>query len=176
MANLSSGAAGDGGTALFSECGNYRYLLTRRLRPVSADGQTCLFIMLNPSTADADVNDSTISRCMDFAVKWGMAELRVVNLFALRATDPGELRLADDPVGPDNDRVIADELRSADLVIAAWGNAGTLQGRAEQVRSFALVHLAKVRHLAVNKTGQPRHPLYVRSETRPSPVTRFLRA
>lgn len=146
------------GTALFSDCGSYRYLLTREF---SASGETCLFIMLNPSTADANLDDPTIGRCAGFARRWGMAELRVVNLFALRSSDPKQLEWAEDPVGPDNDAVIASELRRASLIVVAWGNHGKLHGRADEVRSLVAQSGVTVQQLGTNITGEPRHPLYV---------------
>ena len=71
--------------AVFSDDMVYRYRLWRTWDP---DLPTCLFIMLNPSTADHEQNDPTIRRCLDFAKQWGYGQLLVGNLFALRATDP----------------------------------------------------------------------------------------
>ncbi len=126
--------------------------------------------MLNPSTADAESNDPTISRCVDFASKWGMSELLVVNLFALRATDPSELRTAKDPVGPENDQVIEDVLKTVDVIVAAWGNHGTLNNRADGVRELISKSGRPVHQLGANRTGEPRHPLYVPSDAVLSPV------
>ena len=72
------------GTAWISECGRYRYSLTRRF----ADGLDLVFVMLNPSTADADKDDPTIRRCCGFADRMGFGGIIVVNLFALRAAAP----------------------------------------------------------------------------------------
>lgn len=129
--------------------------------------------MLNPSTADADSDDPTIRRCTDFAGRWGMAELRVVNLFALRTHDPRQLLSPAnslDPIGPENDRVISEELETADLIVEAWGNHGTFGDRASEVRSLVSAHVSKAWHLGLNMTGEPRHPLYVRSDAVLSPV------
>src|SRR5437588_2477108 len=91
------------GSAVFSPDGRYRYLLTRRL---GRSRRVATFIMLNPSTADAINNDPTIRKCVGFARRWGCGLLQVVNLFALRATEPRVLRAAADPVGPENSRWI----------------------------------------------------------------------
>ena len=77
--------------------------------------------MLNPSTADAERDDPTIRRCIGFSRAWGFGGAEMVNLFALRSTDPGRLREAADPVGPGNVAHIADAARGATQVIAAWG-------------------------------------------------------
>ena len=64
----------------------FRYWLHRDL---ASDGREGLvFVMLNPSTADAMHDDPTVRRCMAFGRRWGYRELTVVNLFALRATKP----------------------------------------------------------------------------------------
>ena len=89
-------------SAELSEDSKYRYWL-RRSWKYGGDGQVICFIMLNPSTADALTDDPTIRRCMGFVRSWGGSVLSVRNLFALRATDPAELRTASDPVGPKGD-------------------------------------------------------------------------
>lgn len=71
-------------SARFSDCRRYRYTLTRRF----ADGPTVAFIGLNPSTADEHADDPTIRRCLGFAKRWGYGELVMLNLYALRSTDP----------------------------------------------------------------------------------------
>lgn len=139
-----------------SACGRYRYLLGRRW----ADGPRATFIMLNPSTADAEQDDPTIRRCIGYARAWGMGALQVVNLYALRATDPAELWRAQDPIGPDNDiTLVACALahRPAPL-IAAWG----AHARPDRVAAvLALPGMDRLTALGVTKAGQPRHPLYL---------------
>ena len=68
----------------------YRYWLHRDLAAQGDEG--LVFVMLNPSTANATEDDRTVRRCMDFGRRWGFRELTVVNIFALRATDPAVLR------------------------------------------------------------------------------------
>lgn len=152
-------------TARLSADGLYRYSLTRTW---GAGGDVATFIMLNPSTADATVNDPTIRRCIVFATSWGCSGLAVVNLYALRATDPKDLWKVADPVGPDNDQTIADFLFSSQSwpVVAAWG-ANAKPDRVSQV--LALPGAANLRALGVTKDGAPRHPLYMRSDAQLSP-------
>jgi hypothetical protein len=140
--------------------GPYRYLLWRRW----AEAASVLFIMLNPSTADAQRDDPTIRRCLGFARAWGFGAVEVVNLFAWRATDPRELRRAADPIGPANDRAIAEAAARNHAIVAAWGVHGVLLERDRQVA--ALLAGSRVRCLAHTGTGAPRHPLYVRASAR----------
>ena len=153
--------------AILSDCGTYRYALWRDLEyenGFEADGRV-LFVMLNPSTADDRQDDNTIRRCIGFAREWGHEQLVVVNLYALRATDPRELRRHSDPVGPKNDRWIEDLSASAARVVAAWGaNTFVTQDRVDHV-----LHLIKgdsellygVECLGLTAEGHPRHPLFV---------------
>ncbi|HRK24635.1 MAG TPA: DUF1643 domain-containing protein [Beijerinckiaceae bacterium] len=88
--------------ALYSPCGAYRYLLTRRW----GEGGLLLYVMLNPSTATEERNDPTIERCERRARMLRHGGLAVANLFGFRATYPADLRAAPDPVGPENDAVL----------------------------------------------------------------------
>ena len=124
-----------------------------------------MFVGLNPSTADEARDDPTIRRCVGFARDWGFARLDVVNLYAFRSTDPRALWRAGDPVGPENDLVLAHVLGRADFVLAAWG----VHARQERVRDVAsILGRLRLHALGVTNAGAPRHPLYVRADARPS--------
>ena len=152
--------------AVFSPCLRYRYSLRRR---VGLAPDNCLFIMLNPSTADANKDDPTIRRCMGFARRWGFGCLTVVNLFALRSVDPKALALASDPVGPDNDKWICLEVMDADRIISAWGNGGQLNGRSNEVVGLIESRCGKLtQHLGLNQSGEPKHPLYIPKAQEPT--------
>ena len=122
------------------------------------------FVMLNPSQADALIDDPTIKLCMAFTRAWGYSALSVRNLFAWRATYPRELQLAEDPVGPAGDVELA-AAKTADLVVAAWGAGGELMGRDQ--RAFELLAGVPLHCLKVTKHGHPQHPLYVRGDITP---------
>ena len=128
---------------------------------------TCTWVMLNPSTADAFGDDPTIRRCIGFARAWGFHRTIIVNLFALRSTDPAALRTADDPIGPLNDSSIHGSVHTADLVVCAWGKHGAFMRRGEAVAKIVR-DAGKAPHcLATNKDGSPVHPLYQPSTRMP---------
>jgi len=146
--------------AVLSDDGLYRYSL---LREWEAGKPSMTFVMLNPSTADASVDDPTIRRCIAFARREGCGQLLVFNLYAWRATDPKALARAADPVGEENDVFLRGHFlvkaEFGEPVVAAWGaNAGP--DRVAQVR--ALVPGVEFVCLGETKDGHPRHPLYVR--------------
>ena len=149
--------------AKLSPCGRYRYTLGRRW---SWHGPLACWIMLNPSTADARNDDNTIRRCVEFSKLWGCGGLVVVNLFALRSTNPSWLYLSDDPVGQDNDRHILEASDRCKVRVVAWGAHGALHVRGQHVKS--LLQAADPRplqHLGLTKEGQPRHPLRLAKAT-----------
>ena len=154
------------GWAHFSDDEKYRYLLGRRINDSSC---RLLFIMLNPATADESENDPTIRRCIGFAERWGFGIMEVANLFAFRTSYVTELRRADEPIGSDNDEWISKALTKADRVVLAWGNHGAYKERSHEVRRMAL-SVAQPYHLGLNKTGEPKHPLYLPASTIPIPL------
>jgi len=120
--------------------------------------------MLNPSTADAERDDPTIRRCIGFAKRAGHGGVEILNLFAFRATAPKDLKAASDPVGPDNDRHLEALFARHGHVLAAWGAHGTFGARAEIVLEMAARQSVMLTCLGRTLTGQPRHPLYVRTD------------
>lgn len=155
--------------ATFDATERYRYMLERDW--VKHPKRLCNFVMLNPSTADAKVLDPTVTRCVGYARDWGYDGLIVTNIFAFRSTNPKLLRAVDDPVGPDNDAAILAAAYRSELVIAAWGTHGKLDGRgravAEQLRQAMQSDL---KCLGVTKHGHPKHPLYLCRDTQPQPM------
>lgn len=151
--------------AVLSPCGTYRYSLERRWK----SGPRLVFVMLNPSTADEREDDPTIRRCLGFAKDNGFSAIAVVNLFALRATDPTEVPRHPRPIGKHNDHHIEVETQNpADTVVVAWGAAGDAYGgRVSDV--VCTIGRDDLRCLGTTKTGQPRHPLYVAANTPLSP-------
>lgn len=139
-----------------SEDGLYRYVLGRRWDDSLPE---CVFIMLNPSTADASQDDPTIRRCISFAKSFGCGSLLVGNLYAFRATDPRDLFTAAEPTGgPRNTAVLTDLLTRGAATVAAWGVHAKPARVAEVLR---LPGADRLTALATTKDGAPRHPLYV---------------
>lgn len=145
-------------TAIYSDCENYRYSLTRIWDPA---GRKALFVMLNPSTATEVQNDPTVERCERRARALGFGAFQVTNIFAWRDTDPRKMRAAGDPVGPENDTAILDGVEWADQVIAAWGTHGTHLDRGPAVEHLLRKTGHPLYHLGLTKDGHPKHPLYI---------------
>jgi hypothetical protein len=149
--------------AQISECGLYRYTLHRCWGNPLAHGKTCEWIMLNPSTADHEIDDPTIRRCISFAKQWDCDRIRVLNLFALRTPDPKHLKTATDPIGPENDEIIKHFAfwERAWITVFAWGTNGRLFKRSGKIaRWFPDAYC-----LGKTKDGHPKHPLYVKNDT-----------
>ncbi len=147
-------------SAIISDCQRYRYVLERQWQPALP---CVLFVALNPSTADGQNDDPTVRRCVGFARSWGFGKLVLANLFALRSSNPCLLSIDADPIGPENDRWLAELSSRFDLTIAAWGAHGALLQRAAEV----LPKLSNVHHLGLTNAGHPRHPLYLPRTTCP---------
>jgi hypothetical protein len=161
-------------SAILSSCGKYRYRLERdtgrsRLEPVVA------FIGVNPSTADASLDDATIRKMVGFASRWGYRRIIVGNLFAYRATDVRELRSAylDRDMVPmlfaEENRHLMMILEDADVLVPCWGNIAKVP---KQLRPRIADVLALIRHsckptcvLGMTKSNDPKHPLMLGYDT-----------
>jgi hypothetical protein len=155
-----------GGCAEISDCGLYRYRLTRAWPTRLGDDGCVWWVMLNPSRADATLDDPTIRVCIGFTKIMRKSSIVVVNLFAFRATKPRELARAQDPVGPENDSYLEVAMRSArqrdnDIVIVAWGahKHPLLSARAHRLVELADDNSVQLYCLGRSKNGSPRHPL-----------------
>ena len=149
------------GGALFSPDRRYRYRLWR----VWGDGnRRVVFVGLNPSKADERSDDPTIRKCIGFAKRWGYGALDMVNLFALVSTSPRGLLDEPEPIGAENDRVLADVLGFASRVVWAWGDVPTaplkalLSARVGKWLAFPVSSRAEFFTLGRTASGQPRHP------------------
>lgn len=158
---------------MLSQCGTYRYVLERTWAPLMPP-LTMVYLLLNPSTADAIEDDPTIRRCIRFAQREGCTGLRVLNLFALRSTNPARLLTHPDPVGPENDTYIQRfmlDMRERCIWVAGWGVMGH---RRIKERASAVINMLGgigIWCLGTNADGSPKHPLYLSSDTELTPYT-----
>ena len=163
------------GSAKFSEDRCYRYWLLRsfddcEIRSLGLHG-TLAIIGLNPSTADAEKNDPTVSRCISWTRRLGYARLLMLNMYAWRGTDPRELwrankNLVDIVGGPPNFRISLEEYCQrfeAKRIIAAWGNEKLERHRMFYAADWRLDCFKK------NQDGSPAHPLYLPYSLTPKP-------
>lgn len=151
--------------AVISDCGTYRYWLHRMNDCEDPEFATsAVFLMLNPSTADASLDDPTIRRCRRFAKDWGHDGLVVGNLFALRSTDPDQLLTHADPVGPHNDNWLTLMAERHATIVCAWGAHPMAVKRGAEVARMLTDAGAELWCLGTTKSGAPRHPLYVRAD------------
>lgn len=158
--------------ASVSPCGKYRWSQERQWGPRFSP--LVNFIMLNPSTADAEQDDPTVRGCIQRAKRWDYGRLVVTNLFAWRATDPSALSKVEDPIGPSNDLVILNEAQRANVVVCAWGTKGGLQGRNERVLKMLREADVALFRLRLTKDGHPEHPLYIPQSQDPEPWSFWL--
>ena len=153
-------------SAIISDCKRYRYLLTRTW---DAEGPVLVYVMLNPSRADAAINDPTVLKCIAIAKSNGYGGIRVLNLFALRATDHRWLGESADPVGPDNDRHLAEQTAGM-AVVCAWGSrkkfaSPRMLDRPEIVLRILEKAATSISCLRLNG-NDPGHPLYLPGDTK----------
>lgn len=151
--------------ALCSDCGAYRYRLSRDW----ADGSRIAFILLNPSTASEIRNDPTVARCEGRARRGGFGGFDVLNLFAFRATRPEDLRAAAGPVGAANAKAVLAGAARAATVICGWGLHGAHLGQGAAMRGLLAAAHIPLWHLGLTRDLHPRHPLYVANAVQPLP-------
>lgn len=149
--------------AEFSPCGTYRYSLWRTIEPTPGETLSgdAVWIGLNPSSADHEKLDNTTRRCLEWSRRWGCARYVMLNCFAYRATKPGVMLNADDPIGSENDEHISKFTAAAKIIVAAWGV------HCDQLRAQAVCEAVAQRLdcLGTNGDGSPKHPLYVPGAT-----------
>jgi len=159
------------GNARLSECMLYRYRLCRWLLEVQEPEHEpyVLFVGLNPSTADASIDDNTVRAWMRLTLAWGFRMFVVGNVYAYRSRNPKALWKVADPIGPANGVALLEMAREAAYVVACWGNHAQPKHCLpvlEQLTNYKPVYC-----LGRNENGTPKHPLFL-----PTDVERVLYA
>jgi hypothetical protein len=139
-----------------------------------------LFVLLNPSSASHLVDDRTIAKCWRLTRRWGGTEMRICNVYGLRATEPRALWACDDPIGAGRDAWLRKAVtgftagghtwQRADLIVLGWGNAAQ-EDALRTVRAILAPAAQRVFALRTTGSGHPQHPLYVAEATA---LTRFV--
>ena len=149
-----------------SQCGRYRYRLDRQIGMV---GPVYAFFGINPSTADAEVDDATVRKWIGFSKRWGASRFIVGNVFAYRARDVSKLAGLADPHGPENNKYLEQIIAEADVLVPCWGAVTKvpepLRLSFEQVMGTLAMSNKPVQHLGLTKAGNPRHPLMLSYKT-----------
>lgn len=148
-------------TATFSYCKQFRYTLHR----IWGEGPILMVVMLNPSTADEEKNDPTITRLIERSKMEGFAGIVVCNLFAYRATKPVEIEYRwarmQEVVGRANDQAIRETMHECNAALVAWGAHKLCAKRDQSVLNLLYERFGFVYMLEATKAGFPKHPLHV---------------
>lgn len=161
------------GGAAFSDCGRYRRMLSRDWTAPGQPPRTVLFIGQNPSVADVEVSDPTCHRELQFARDWGFTRYLKGNVLDWRATAPRDVPKAPDlACTPENLAALGAMAEEAELIVMAYGR---LHKRFHAVTARVVARVASAGKplvcLGRNADGSPRHPLYLRKDTRPEPFS-----
>lgn len=156
-------------SAVLSPCGLYRYRLERQ---VGMTGPVYAFFGINPSTADANVDDATVRKWIGFTKVWGGSRFIVGNVSPYRATDVKALarltRWLD--IGRENTRHILAMTSEADILVPCWGDRGkvprVMHDEIDGLLSLLLGTRKPVMHLGLTKGGDPKHPLMLGYDTK----------
>lgn len=148
-------------SAVISQCGAYRYRLEREVQP---EGRVFAYFGINPSTANAVVDDATVRKWRGFTLRNGGRRFLVGNVFGFRATDVKRLAAHTTLTaqGPEwavhFDQIIAD----ADVLVPCWGNSKKIPLHLRDELASVMARLVAsgkpVLHFGVTACGQPRHP------------------
>lgn len=156
-------------SAIISECGLYRYRLERELSMPFAGSKTFAYFGINPSTADAELDDATVRKWKGFTRRNDGHRFIVGNVFAYRSTDPKALYHVADPVGPENLRHLKQIIADADVLVPCWGSSSkvfkSMRGRMKALLYILAASGKPVLCFGRTKTGDPQHPLMLGYDT-----------
>lgn len=168
-------------SAIISECGKYRYRLERDRLPPLAEciiddenfhplaGKTVAFFGVNPSTADASVDDATVRKWIGFCRRWGVSRFIVGNVFSYRATDVRELAKVPFQQGPQHFAHLEKIIEDADVLVPCWGSRDKVPNDLRNQIDMMIGWLHRtgkpVMHFGLTSSGDPKHPLMLGYDT-----------
>ncbi len=156
------------GDAAFSECGRFRHWLSRdwRSKSVADDREPyALFVGMNPSTAEANIDDPTVRKEMAITERLGFYRYIKTNVMDYRATSPKALLAAGvQPCSDLNRQTIRRLAERASTIILCHGRLH------KKLRRYGDAVLSDLRGyklwcLGRNDDGSPKHPLYLAGNT-----------
>jgi hypothetical protein len=154
--------------AVYDEAGRYRYYLCWRW----SDAPALYFWLLNPSKAGHESSDPTLGGLIARARAWGFGAVVIINLFGFRAKNPEDMKRATNPIGDDNEAVVLATLIKAfddgSPMICGWGEHGAFAKRCNWAVDLARARGVPLSYLVLNESGQPKHPLYIKHDQRPT--------
>lgn len=153
-------------SAVISDCGKFRYRLDRT---VGEYGFVYAFFGVNPSTADASIDDATVRKWNGFTQRWGASRYVVGNVFAFRSTDVKALAKADDPIGRLNNDYLKQIIADADVLVPCWGDQMKVPQQLRMHFHWMMQQLVgsgkPVKTFGLSKGGFPKHPLMLGYDT-----------
>jgi hypothetical protein len=162
-------------SAIFSTCGTWRYRLDRDCGLLGS--LVYAYFGVNCSKAGSEKNDQTVGKWIGFTTRNDGHRLIVGNPFTYVATDVRDLAGAADPIGPENDRYLAEIIAEADVLVPCWGNRNKLpprlRPRLDWLRDLIFAAGKPVKILGLTASGDPKHPLMLGYDT---PLVEWTRA
>lgn len=154
-------------SAIISQDEKYRYWLERDVR---GWGYVYGYFGINPSTADAIIDDQTVKKWIGFTIRNGGGKFIVGNVFAYRTSKVKELAYVDDPIGKDNDFYINQVINKANILVPCWGNIHKTPAHLRKHFGMLLDKLIAsgkpVKIFGKTKNGDPLHPMMLSYDTK----------
>ena len=147
---------------------------------MDSETRSILFIGLNPSMAEANVDDPTCRREVEFARDWGYTRYSKANVIPYRATSPKDLSHVGDMEGDEWQAAVERNVGEIRRLAAESGKVVLAYGRLPANAPTRCIQalndaLSAARESApeseslfcfgLNKDGSPKHPLYLRRDS-----------
>ncbi len=142
------------GSAIFSDCGNYRPYLSRRW----AEGEMVTWLCMNPSSATNLVDDATSRKLTRHSQRLGYSGLFLLNVMDYRATDPQQIPLDVERSNRNLHYIGKCAALSATVVLAYGGLHGRVRWQNFAAAAVEACGNAQLHVVLRNANGSPRHP------------------